>query len=271
MKSIALFFAIFMALTDFTYAQDEIFYSSYRPQGWDIYLSQDDGQNFTQFTEHASLDYDAKISVDGKWIVFTSERNGRPQLFIKSIQGELEPRLLVSSNSMQDQIDFSPDGKWIVFVSTHEGNADIYKLPFNPLETLDISEAVNLTNDPGGDFRPSFSNNGKYLAFSSDRAHETEPHPRFVFAMRRTGDIYVMDLDNLETTRLTESNDWEGSPVWSHNDQQILYYSANRNGPFKIYRMDSNGENSKQISLADISSISPLELTSERVLFTKRD
>lgn len=167
MKGIVSFFVILMTFSDLSYAQEEIFYSSYRPQGWDIYLSKDDGLNFSRLTEHESLDYDAKISVDGQWVVFTSERNGRPQLVIKSTQDDSSPRLLVFSNSMQDQVDFSPDGKWIVFVSTHGGNADIYKLPFSPLETLSIADAVNLTNDPGGDFRPSFSNNAYMMTVNN--------------------------------------------------------------------------------------------------------
>lgn len=271
MKRIALLFAILMGFSDLSYAQEEVFYSSYRPQGWDIYLSKDDGFNFSRFTEHESLDYDAKISVDGQWVVFTSERNGRPQLFIKNTDDNSNPRLLVSSNSMQDQVDFSPDGQWIVFVSSHQGNADIYRLPFKPLETLNISDAVNLTNDPSGDFRPSFSNNGQYIAFSSDRAHEIMPHPRFVFAMRRTGDIYVLNVNTLETKRLTKSSDWEGSPVWSADDQHIVYYSANREAPFRIKKMDANGDNHEQISLDDISSMSPLVINDERMLFTKRN
>ncbi len=254
-------------------AQEKVFYSSFRPQGWDIYVSKDDGKNFTKFTEHESLDYDAKISPDGKWVVFTSERNGRPQLFVKSLAQESNPRLLVTSNSMQDQVDFSPDGAWMVFVSTHQGNSDIYKLPFSPLDTLDISEAVNLTNDPGGDFRPKFSNDGQYIAFSSDRAHETKPLPRLVFTMQRTGDIYVMNADGSKTKRLTNSENWEGSPVWSKDDQEIIYYtadyfSADKKRSFKIFKMSNTGANAEQLSPDDYSCVSPLVKSDGKILLT---
>lgn len=252
-----------------TQAQEKVFYSSFRPQGWDIYLSKDDGKSFSEFTQHESLDYDAKISPDGKWVVFTSERNGRPQLFIKSMQGDSEPRLLITSNSMQDQVDFSPDGKSIVFISTHEGNADIYKLPFAPSDTLGLTEALNLTNDKGGDFRPKFSNDGKSIAFSSDRAHSTLPlTPRLVFAMQRTGDIYVMKEDGSETKRLTNSENWEGSPDWSNDDQEIIYYSAKRNENFKLFKMSRTGENARQLSPNDYSCLSPLFKPNGDILFT---
>ncbi|NJB69691.1 Tol biopolymer transport system component [Saonia flava] len=273
MKKITILIAFFTIFGSISQAQEKVFYSSFRPQGWDIYLSKDDGKSFSKFTEHESLDYDAKISPDGKWVVFTSERNGRPQLFLKSIQDGSNPRLLVTSNSMQDQMDFSPDGEWMAFVSTHEGNSDIYKLPFSPLDTLDISEAVNLTNNKGGDFRPKFSNDGKKIAFSSDRAHETKPLPRLVFTMQRTGDIYVMNADGSSTNRLTNSKDWEGSPVWSKDDKEILYYSAdylynNGNESFKLFKMSNTGENARQISPDTYSCVSPLMKSDGKILFT---
>ena len=259
-----------VSLTD-SQGQDKVYYSSFRPQGWDIYLSHDHGKNFSVFTQNESLDYDAKISPDGNWVVFTSERNGRPQLYIKSVAGISIPRLLIQSNSMQDQVDFSPDGNWLVFVSTHGGNADIYKLPFQPADTLSVTDAINLTNDPGGDFRPRFSHDGQSIAFSSDRAHETKPLPRFVFTMQRTGDIYVMNTDGSETKRLTSSEDWEGSPTWTKDDQHLIYYSANRDAPFKLHKMTRQGENSTQISPESHSALSPLLVSDERILFTSRN
>ncbi|MGB5227570.1 MAG: hypothetical protein WBN55_04860 [Eudoraea sp.] len=269
MKKITLLIFNFIIFGSLSQAQDKVFYSSFRPQGWNIYLSKDDGKNFSKFTQHESLDYDAKISPDGKWVVFTSERMGRPQLYVKSIHGDSIPRLLVKSNSMQDQVDFSPDGKEIVFVSTHGGNSDIYKLPFKHSDTLDINDAINLTNDQGGDFRPKFSNDGKSIAFSSDRAHPTVPlKPRLVFALQRTGDIYVMNADGSETKRLTSSENWEGSPVWSKDDQEIIYYSAKRGENFKLFKMSETGENAEQISPDNYSCISPLQKPDGEILFT---
>ncbi len=261
-----MFLGVYSALL--SQSQDKVFYSSFRPEGWNIHLSKDNGKTFSAFTAHESLDYDAKISPDGKWVVFTSERNGLPHLFIKNIEGDTLPRLLVSSNSMQDQVDFSPDGQWIAFMSTHDGNAEIYKLPFNPKETLDISLAQNLTNNDGGDFRPKFSNDGTTIAFSSDRDHETKPHSFFVFAMQRTGDIYSMSVEGGNVKRLTNSDGWDGSPAWSNDDNEIYFYS-DRNGSPSLFKMTSQGENQKVISPDKLSCFSPIVTSENTLLFTQ--
>ena len=94
---------------------------------------------------------------------------------------------------MEDQAAFSPDGASLAFVSTQSGNADIYLLPFRPDTTQSMAAATNLTNDPGGDFRPDFSPDGSLLAFSTDRDTPVYGHPIFSFTRQREGEIYVMD------------------------------------------------------------------------------
>lgn len=267
-----LVFLLTLSFYSFGYGQvsDQVFYSSFSPQGWDIHISKDNGKSFNQFTTHTSLDYDAKISPDGNWVVFTSERLGKPHLFIKHVEGDTVPRLLVKSKAFQDQVDFSPDGKWIAFVSSHEGNADIYKLPFKPQVTQSIDDAINLTNNAAGDFRPRFSNDGNTIAFSSDRGHEIKPHRFFVFAMQRTGDIYTMMSNGENITRLTDSEGWDGSPNWNTDDSKIIFYS-DRGDKAGIYTMDVSGANEERITQEGISAISPLYMSEDKILFTNEN
>jgi dipeptidyl aminopeptidase/acylaminoacyl peptidase len=70
---------------------------------------------------------------------------------------------LVSHRAYDDQAALSPDGRTLAFVSSRSGNADIWLLDMR------TRKARNLTNAPGGDFRPSWSPDGKWIAFSSDR------------------------------------------------------------------------------------------------------
>ncbi len=258
---------IFKAWTLFGQSPERVYYSSFRPEGWDIYLSGDGGKSFKPIAEDPALDYDPVISPDGKWLVFTSEREGMPRLYIQSIDQAERPRLLVNSASMQDQLVFSPDGKWCAFVSTHQGNAEIYKLPFIPDSVMDIRQAINLTNHPGGDFRPAWSPDGSTLVFSSDRDHAVKPHSEFPFAMYRTGNLYSMDTSGSAPERLTRTETWDGSPKWSLDGKQIYFYSL-RSGMPQIYQMNKDGSSQKRISPVDLKAISPCPLNDSLLVFT---
>jgi Tol biopolymer transport system component len=246
---------------------ERIFYSTFCPQDWDIYISKDEGKSFKKFTDYPSLDYDAVISPDGNWVVFTSERSGVPQLYVQAIEGNQPPLKLIDSNSFQDQATFSPDGKQLAFVASHEGNSEIYLIPFIPDSVQNIATAINLTNHPGGDFRPAFSPDGNQIAFSSDRGHEIVPHPQFSFARQRIGDIYSVDVSGKNLNRLTNSEFWDGSPQWSADGTKIIFYSE-RNGKNSIFEMNSDGSNQQEIVGYSEPAVSPKFLPNGNIAFT---
>jgi len=246
---------------------ERIFYSSFSPQDWDIHISRDEGKSFAKFTNHLSLDYDAVISPDGKWVVFTSERTGMPQLYVKAIEENRPAIPLIKSDSFQDQAAFSPDGSQLAFVASHEGNAEIYLIPFLPDSIQDISLAINLTNHSGGDFRPAFSPDGKLLAFSSDRGHTIVPHPRFKFARQRTGDIFSVDIDGKNSKRLTDNKSWDGSPIWSGDGSKIIFYSE-RKGKKSIFEMNVDGSDQNQLFDFPGQAVSPKWISNQQIAFT---
>ncbi len=67
----------------------------------------------------------------------------------------------------------APDGRRIAFVSSRSGEADIWLLD------LETRRLRNLTAHPGGDYRPAFSPDGKWIAFTSDRDSEGARAHRF--------------------------------------------------------------------------------------------
>ncbi|WP_297336847.1 hypothetical protein [Algoriphagus sp.] len=262
MRKATLLINLILGFAFISQAQERVFFSSFSPETWEIYLSKDDGKSFQAMTNHAALDYDAVISPDEQWIVFTSERSGIPQLYVMPLDGSAKPKLLIQSDSFQDQAAFSPDGSQLAFVASHEGNAEIYLMDFLPDSLQDISSAKNLTLHPGGDFRPSFSPDGTFLAFSSDRGHAIRPHRVFPFAMDRIGDIYKLELETGDLVRLTEEEAWDGSPTWAADGKNIYFYSGRKNNQPAIFKIKADGSEVVQLSDSSHVGLSP-ELISE--------
>jgi Tol biopolymer transport system component len=265
-------------------ASERIVYSSLRPGNWDIYYFANAGAAPRRLTDHPGLDYDAAVSPDGRWVVFTSERRGTPDLYALEIEGGGEPRLLIESPAMEDQVAFSPDGNSIAFVSTASGNADIYVLPFEPQSSQNLARALNVTHHPGGDFRPDFSPDGARIAFTTDRDTPVAGHPIFGFTRQREGDIYVMDRDGGNLQRLTATPDWDGSPEWSADGRTLYFYSARpremvgpptspilgQEGGFRIWAMGADGSNPRVVTPEGVEALAPAITADGRVAYQKR-
>jgi len=264
---------------------ERIVFSSLRPGNWDIYYFSEPGTTPERLTRHPGLDYDAEFSPDGRWVVFTSERRGNPDLYVIDLMDrEAQPRLLIDSVAMEDQATISPDGKTMAFVSTYNGDADIYTIKFDPQITLLMSEAVNLTRDPGGDFRPAFSPDGARIAFSSDRDNPPFGDPYLSFSRQREGDVYVMDSDGRNVSRLTDTRDWDGSPEWSGDGKTIYFYSARprvlpgppqspilgQEGGFRIWAMKADGFDQRPLTPEGLEALAPALTPDGRVAFQTR-
>lgn len=247
-------------------ARERIFYISFQPGNLDIYYFAKPGSVPRRLTEDFGLDYNATLSPDGRWVVFTSERRGNPNLYAIDLKNSGDPRLLIDSEFMEDQAAISPDGKTFAFVSTLDGNADIFTLPFDPTRTQKMEKARNLTHDPGGDFRPAFSPNGKVIAFSSDRDTPVTGEPA---GRQREGEIYVMDSEGKHLRRLTNSPGWDGSPAWSKDGRIIFFYST-REKQTRIWAMDADGNSPRPLSPPEELAVSPALTLEGRVAYASR-
>jgi Tol biopolymer transport system component len=190
--------------------------ASFAPLNADVFIADPDGRNARPFLPDKALEYNASFSPDGRWIVFTSTRDGSADIYRARPDGtKLEK--LTDDPAFDDQGVLSPDGRSLAFVSSRSGQADIWTLE------LKSGDLRNVTNSPGGDFRPQWSPDGQWLAFSSDRA---SVKPKFTFATLHSTDLYVVRPDGTALRRVTQSAEFAGSPRWSEDGKSLLFYDA---------------------------------------------
>src|SRR5262249_11796438 len=117
-----------------------------------------------------------------------------------------------------DQASFSPDGRQLVFVTTRAGGtADLWTMD------LQTRKAKPLTSGPGGDYRPSWSPDGQWIAFASDRASDL-PFAYGRWEHLQLADIYIVHPDGSGLKRLTQEGGFCGSPKWSGDGHHVIAY-----------------------------------------------
>ena len=198
--------------------QYTVAYASFAPLDGEVFVADADGSNAKPLSPHPGWDANASFSTDGRWIVFTSNRQGSADIFRVHPDGTGLERL-TDDPALDDQAALSPDGRQLAFVSTRTGRAEVW------LQDLTTKALKNLTGSSGGSFRPSWSPDGTWIAFSSDRA---SPHPvrPGSFESIQATEIYVMRADGTGVRQITRTGSFAGSPSFSSDGQQLAYYQA---------------------------------------------
>ena len=250
-------------------------YTTTRPLNWDVFLSPDGSSTPERITDDPGLEYDPVLSPDGRWVVFTAERRGNPDLYVMQLSPRGAPRLLIDADSMEDQATFSHDGKQLAFVSTASGNADVYLIDFDPQRTQLLRDAQNVTRTPSADLRPAFSPDGMSLLFTSDRDEPvTVVNP---ITRLRGGEIYLLDLKTGGPKRLTHAAGWDGSAAWSPDGKHIAFYSQRGLKPVftqqqaQIWTMQVDGSDQHVLVAGDLLAVSPEFLSDDRIAYSRKN
>jgi len=118
------------------------------------------------------------------------------------------------------------------------GNRDIYVVDSTG------KNPERITTHPGEDFAPSWSPDGKQIAFNSRRDGETE--------------IYMVNDDATGLKRITFSNGFSShNPAWSPDGKFIAYYLAKSDGKDQLFVMKPDGSGEKKLTNDTLNNIFP--------------
>ena len=199
---------------------------------YDIFTAKVDGTDLRQLTNHPEYDAEATLSVDGKWIIFTSKRDGDVDLYKMRPDGS-EVTRLTNTPGYDGGAYFSHDGSkivWRTFRTTdstalarfHGLLAQDLVMP-NKMDLYvansDGSDQRRITDKPGASFAPYFTPDDKQVIYSSNWEN-----PR-----SRNFDLYMVDVAGSEPRPITRDPDFDGFPMFSP-DGKWLVFCSNRGG-----------------------------------------
>jgi len=189
--------------------------SNTRVESWQM---NPDGSNQQRANTQIKNLLNGRWSPDGKKVVFVKEGDNKT-LYLADSNGGGEIILPFSGGNM----DWSPDGSQFVHqVKNSLGNNEIF------LYRLARGENVNLTNSSFGAADPSFSSDGKQIAFTSFRDGNAE--------------IYVMNVDGSNVRRITDHPAYDNYPVFSPDGTQIAFQSNRENERTEVYLQNLEGD-----------------------------
>jgi Tol biopolymer transport system component len=259
------------------FAADRILFDRLGPTQATLFISNADGSTERPLTQPGSLDYNPSWSPKGDWIVFTSERGGSADLYRIHPDGTGLERL-TDDPAYDDQAAFSPDGGRIVFVSTRANG-------WTNLWILDAAthKATPLTSGHGGDFRPSWSRDGSWIAFSSDRDRDGDfPPAKGRWERLHLVDIYLIHPDGTGLKRISQHGGFCGSPKWTRDSKSVVTYCMSAQDTWD--HRSGQGDGYNQLFKIDIASgaiapvaagpgvkLLPTVLSSGEIAYLRRD
>ena len=165
----------------------------------EIFVANRDGTDLRRLTNYGGIDTNPAWSPTGREIAFTSNRAGSVQIYVMSAEGT-DLRRITFEGRYNDGATWSPDGTKIAHSSRRSDNLhDIAITDLVTLETLYLTEGV-----PGSHEAPSFSPDGRKLAFASSRTSRRATNVQ----------IFIMDLDGGNWRQVTENGN-NFAPSWS--------------------------------------------------------
>lgn len=227
------------------------------------------------------------FSPDGQKMIFQSEREpGNPfyQMYVMDLQTGRTTR--VSPGHGKTTCGWiHPSMKKVLFASTHldpqwkkkaEEELENRRKPVKGRYSWSFDENYDifstdlqgknikrLTHEKGYDAEGSYSPDGQWIAFASDRAGYTEKlsaEDAKLFAQDPSYmmDIYIMRADGSGVKRLTTTKGYDGGPFFSADGKKITWRRFAPNGQTaEIYTMNTDGSDQKQITRLGAMSWAP--------------
>ena len=203
----------------------------------DIWVANEDGRNVQRLTVNRARDVYPRFSPDGKWIAFSSDRNGNLDVFIIPSTGGTVKQL--TSHSADDTVlNWTPDGRSILF-SSQRGEG------FMPqLYTVSVDGGMPVSAGVDMGVQASYSPDGRRIAYNQ----KAQTYWRKYYRGSYQSDVIIADVAAKKFTNVTDFNGLDSWPMWARDG--FIYFVSDRdgNGLTNIWRASENGGKAERIT-----------------------
>ncbi len=244
-----------------------------------LWIINSDGKDNRPLTTGMVNDRSPRFSSDGKRLTYVSNRNGKPQIFIRWLDSDREFQVAQLQYGAHN-LTWSNDGKWLAFSQFVPSKATpAAKMPASPkgakwAKAVKVIDQVTYRFDGAGYVKPGFnhifvvpSNGGTPRQVTEGNFHHNSniswapDNKTIIFSANYRKDwnieildssIYKLDIHSGQFTQLTDRYGPEASPVVSPNGKLIAYlgFDDKHQGYqlTELYVMNKDGSNIKQLS-----------------------
>lgn len=181
------------------------------------------GLPLTRLTSGSHQDITPDISKDGRWIAFSSNRNGPWDIYILDLQtGDIQQ--FTDTEAYDANPSWSPDGRWLAYESYQIDNLEIF------IQDVDKTTGpIPLTKNPAADFSPDWSPQGRWISFISDRSGQRE--------------VWYANLDSPQEDKAVRIKNLPGEgiqyPSWSGDGRYLTWGLITPEGTHTLVSWDS--------------------------------
>jgi tricorn protease len=203
----------------------------------DIWTADEQGKNIRRVTVHRARDVYPRFSPDGRWLAFSSDRNGNLDVYIIPVGGGAAKPL--TTHSADDTVlAWSPDSKRVLFASNRaeDFGAKLYTVE------LDGGMPQNVGADMG--VWASYSPDGSKLAVN----RHGQAYWRKYYRGANQTDVTVMDVAQKTFTKLTDFNGLDSWPMWGSDG--FIYFVSDREGGglTNVWRVSDKGGSAEAVT-----------------------
>lgn len=181
---------------------DKVYLRISRNGASDIYSLGTDGKNLVALTKgpRGAMNVEPSLSPDGTKMAFSSDRSGRPMIYIKDLRTQALKRLTFAG-VYNSSPAWSPDGKTLAFAGFDKSHFDVYTVNADGSNIQRLTSVKKRKGKWANNEYPSFSPDGRFILFSSDRTGKYQ--------------LYIVSIDGRYEHRLTFDNHQYFKPQWS--------------------------------------------------------